>query len=260
MPELPDVEVFKNYLDATSLHQHIHKINIYDQQVFESSAEKFKEILEGHSFDHTRRIGKYLFVKIKSDGYLLMHFGMTGYLKYFKNESEKPDYIQLLVSYSNGFHLAYISKRKLGKLQIIEDLDKFCSENEIGPDALELDKKEFEELLSGKKGMVKTALMNQSILSGLGNVYVDEILFQSHIHPEQKLKNIDQEQRVKIYKKMNQVLRMAISQKADPDQLPDNYLLPHRKEGEKCPECGEMIKKIRINNRGTYICPECQQK
>jgi len=260
MPELPDVEVFKNYLDSTSLHQHISKIKIYDNQVFRTSSSVFKKVLEGHSFDHTRRTGKYLFVKIKSDGFLVLHFGMTGFLKYFKNNTEKPGYIQLLISFSNDFHLAYISKRKLGFLKIIDDPDKFCDENQIGPDALDLDKKKFVQLLSQKKGKLKSALMDQSLLSGLGNIYVDEILFQSHLHPEQKLKNIGEEELGEMYKKMNQVLQIAIRKKADPDQLPATYLLPHRKEREKCPRCGGKIKKIKVNGRGTYICPECQRK
>ncbi len=260
MPELPDVELFKRYLDSTSLDQNIREISTTDSQVYKTSPASLKKTLEGHSFDHSRRVGKYLFVKVKSDGYLIMHFGMTGYLKYYRNEEEKPDYIQLLITFTNDFHLAFISKRKLGKLDLTEDVEKFCRENDIGPDAMELDKDEFRELLSGKKGKVKTAMMDQSLMSGLGNVYVDEILFHSHIHPETPVGDMDEDIIDEIYSKMHQVVDTAIGNEVDPGEMPDSYLLPRRKEGEKCPNCGGEVKKITVNGRGTYFCPDCQRK
>jgi formamidopyrimidine-DNA glycosylase len=86
MPELPDVDIFKSYFDSTSLHQNIKEIETEKSRIFKTNTDKLKEIMEGHSFDHTHRTGKYLFTKIKSDGYLLLHFGMTGYL----NSSKLP--------------------------------------------------------------------------------------------------------------------------------------------------------------------------
>ena len=102
--------------------------------------------------------------------------------------------------------------------------------------------------------------MDQALISGLGNIYVDEILYQCRLHPEKSTGDISRKQQEMLFKNMKAVLKTAIRKKADPDQLPGTYLIPHRKEDEKCPKCDGKIKKIRVNNRGTYFCPECQHK
>jgi formamidopyrimidine-DNA glycosylase len=239
VPELPDVEVLKQYLDATSLHQDIQAVEVRDSRILEDiSSERLKTGLKDHSFDSTRRHGKYLFAELSDGCWLVLHFGMSGELKYFKSMEKDPEYDQLLISFSNGYHLAYNAPRKLGLVALIEDMETFVQKKELGPDAMGLDLTSFQELLSGRRGMVKSTLMNQQIIAGIGNVYSDEILFQARIHPRIGVKELDQETLRQLFNTMREVLQTAIDCRAIPDQFPSSYLTRHRNEGESCPNCG----------------------
>ena len=105
MPELPDVEVFKQYLDATSLHQSIAEVKILAPEMLKGmSVKELKQALEGDAFESSRRHGKYLFVKLDKGAFLVLHFGMTGFLTYFKNMDKEPAHQRLLIAFSNGYH------------------------------------------------------------------------------------------------------------------------------------------------------------
>jgi len=107
MPELPDVAIFKRYFDATSLHQKIERVEVYSRQVLQGiSPGKVKTELEGHAFESTRRHGKYLLVRLDTGKWLSLYFGMTGWLKYFKNLEKRPPHQRLLTDFSGGYHLA----------------------------------------------------------------------------------------------------------------------------------------------------------
>lgn len=261
MPELPDVEVLKGYLDSTALHQEIEAVDVNDEIVLEGiTPDKLEHELVGCTFDATRRHGKHLFVNLQPGDWLELHFGMTGDLKYYKHEEQEPDYTQILFHFKNHYRLAYIMPRKLGEVQLIESPDDFIEENNLGPDALDLDFESFKDLLSGRRGMVKSTLMNQEILAGIGNVYSDEILYQAGIHPRTKVKELSDQQLHQLYDKMQDVLQTAIDHQAKPEQFPDSYLIPHRSEGEKCPKCAGEVKRIEVSGRGGYYCPSCQSK
>lgn len=259
MPELPDVEIFKRYLDATALHQKIKQVDFGDESLFQAPLNNFEEALQGKELTETTRKGKYLFVKIKSEKWLVLHFGMTGYLKYYKDQ-DKPAHTQMLLSFSNGFQLAYICVRKLGKVFLTQDLDEFYKKHDLGEDALDFTKKDFDHFLESKTGSIKGALMDQSAIAGIGNIYADEILFQSKIHPKTKVENITGQKRQLLYDKMKSVLKMAIVKGADISELPKDYLISHREEGSSCPICKGKIKKIKVNGRSTYFCPQCQKE
>jgi formamidopyrimidine-DNA glycosylase len=119
MPELPDVEVFKQYLDATSLHQKIGKVKIIAPEMLKGgTVNRLKEALEGDAFESSWRHGKYLFVNLRNGPFLVLHFGMTGFLIYFKNRDKEPPHERLLIAFSNGYYLAYDCQRKFGKVAL----------------------------------------------------------------------------------------------------------------------------------------------
>ena len=208
----------------------------------------------------TTRRGKYLFIDSDQDAVMVMHFGMTGDLQYVNKNEKVPDYTKLELQLSNDEKLAYISKRKLGFVKATTDAAKFISENKIGKDALDLNKKEFIEILKSKRSMLKSALMDQSALSGIGNVYADEILFQCRFHPKRSTSRLADDEWEVLYKKTQEILKTVIRHDAIPSDLPDSYLTPRRKEGEKCPKCKGNVEKIKISGRGGYYCPSCQEK
>lgn len=261
MPELPDVEIYRRYIDATSLHQSIQSIQIKGKRLADSPISSIKRAVEHASFKETERIGKYLFVKLEGSDWLVFHFGMTGTLEYYKDdtaEERTPSHSQVLIRFSNGYTLAYISPRKLGKVLLAGSLEEFREKEGLGPDALSFTETEFLSLLHKKRGMIKTALMDQSSISGLGNIYTDEVLFQSGIHPKRESKTLSDKETRELFRGMRETLTTSIDAKADPSDMPKHFLLPRREPGATCPRCGGSIEKIKVGGRGTYFCPHCQ--
>jgi len=283
MPELPDVEVFRRYLNATALHQRIEEVEVLSSKVLEGvSAGRLEKELRGTLLDSTRRHGKYLFVYRATPAeksklpLLVLHFGMTGYLKYFKDpedegsepegpEETRPDlarklrHERLAFHFDNGYHLAYVSQRLLGSVHLVDDPDRFLEKKELGPDALELRFQELAGILGRGRGSVKSTLMNQKLLAGIGNIYSDEILFQARLHPKAEVRGLDGDALRKLHGKLRHVLETAIEAGADPDEMPRSWLLPHREEGKSCPRCSGKIRKAQVSGRSAYFCPDCQK-
>lgn len=264
MPELPDVEIFKQYLNATCLHQTIETVDINAEDMVKGISEKkLKEQLRNNRFISSHRHGKYLFAELESNGWLVLHFGMTGFLKYFKNPEKRPGHVRLCIGFSNGYHLAYDCRRKLGKIGFTQSLRKFIRETGLGPDAMDPDFEldSFKKILLKSKGSIKGVLMNQDMLAGVGNVYADEILFQSGVHPKAKTNALKEEILEGLFQVMREdVLPTAILCRADPSQFPGRYIIPHRQKGESCPKCRRVLQQIKVSGRTTYLCPKCQEK
>lgn len=261
MPELPDVEVFRRYLNVTGLHKPIRDVAVRDAGVLRGiSGSELNRRLKGRSLEETRRRGKHLLARTDGAGWLTLHFGMTGYLDYFKNPSGDSKYDRVVLDFTNGYHLAFVSARKLGRVGLIKDPARFFASHSLGPDALDLSLDDFEGLMRGRRGSTKRALMDQSLIAGIGNIYSDEILYQAGVHPRTPVGKLREEAIRRLFGRMKRVLKMAIERKANPDELPRTWLLSHRKEGAACPRCGGEVKRMRISGRSTYLCPACQSK
>lgn len=262
MPELPDVEIFKNYLEATSLHKEIEDVHVRSPEMLAgTSPSGLKKAMKGTSLQSAHRHGKYLFCRMDTGKHLVLHFGMTGFLKYFKNKDEEPSHVRLLLDFSNGYHLAYDCSRKLGKIELIDGIPEFIREKELGPDPLQpdFDFAAFKEAFKGSTGAIKPALMNQRYIAGIGNIYSDEILFQAGIHPKTFTGQLDESSLKKLYSEMeDHVLPEAIKAGARPDRLPSSFIIPHRSKDGECPACGGKIVKETISGRSGYYCPRCQ--
>ncbi len=258
MPELPDVEMMRQKA-ASALHRKIERVEVKDEGVLYNAPQTLRRHVKNHSFEEMKRIGKNLFVDIKDDQWLRMHFGMTGDLEFSENGNELPKYSRAVFHFDDESNLCYISRRKLGSIGVIEDISTFVDENGLGPDAMSLSKSEFTETLRNKRGMIKTALMDQKTIAGIGNVYVDEILYQCKIHPETKIGDLSDDQLKDIYSKMMRIFKTAINNDADPEKMPKHYLNTHRSEGESCPDCSGEIERIKVGGRSTYFCPDCQK-
>lgn len=265
MPELPDVENFKRYLDATALHKKIEKVKVGSHKILHGiSGPRLAKTLAGHALESTHRHGKHLFAGLDNGDWLALHFGMTGHLAYFKDLADDPKHDRLRLDFANGYHLAFVNQRLFGSVELTGDPGTFVEAAGLGPDALDdsLDEGAFRELFAGRRGQVKSALMDQSLMAGIGNVYSDEILFQAGIHPKTRIDNINPKEISKLYRTMRRVLEKAIDCGAGSEELlerlPRSYLLIRREDGAKCPRCGGTIKKIKSAGRTGYYCPACQ--
>jgi formamidopyrimidine-DNA glycosylase len=262
MPELPDVEVFKQYVHATCLHKKITDVDVRSQEILDDvSSRKLKRELMGGSFERASRHGKQLFVSIAGGDWLSMHFGMTGGLRYFKGMAKDTPYERLLVSFSNGYLLAYDCQRKFGKIGLVRDPEAYLNDHDLGPDALDddFDFKAFRQALRGRRATVKSALMNQQCIAGIGNVYSDEILFQAKIRPDTRTGALDADHLRRIYRTLRRALRTAVDRRADPDQMPKSWLTPRRRRGGACPRCGGDIRRAQVSGRTAYYCATHQR-
>jgi formamidopyrimidine-DNA glycosylase len=261
MPELPEVEIFKRYLDATSLHQRIDDVDVRNTYILkETSARELARRLKGRRFESSRRHGKHLFVRVDRDLWLRLHFGMTGSLQHFKNAERAPRYARVLFVFANNHCLAFEDQRQFGQIGLLKDVEEFLKEHSLGPDALDLDLGEFRRILGKHRGAVKSVLLNQRVVAGIGNIYADEILFRVRMHPTTEIARLAEKALTKLFRASHYVLRKAIAAKANTSQMPRSWLLPHRGRGGKCPRCGRKLRSARIGSRTAWFCPQCQKR
>jgi formamidopyrimidine-DNA glycosylase len=260
MPELPDVEVYRRYLNATSLHQRIRRTHLESPSLLDgTSPQALGRALKDRTFESTVRHGKYLLAASGRNRWLVLHFGMSGRLDYFRDRADIPDYTRCLFTFENGFHLAYVAPRKLGRIALIDSPQALVEHRELGGDALATSVAEFRKLASAHRGSVKSWLMNQRIMAGIGNVYSDEILFQACVHPRQPIGDLDAKALERLHRAMRSVLNSAIDAGAEPDRMPATFLLPHREHGGRCPCCHTRLATVRVGGRTAWYCPRCQR-
>ncbi|MFO7958876.1 MAG: DNA-formamidopyrimidine glycosylase family protein [Candidatus Brocadiia bacterium] len=259
MPELPDVEAMRRYLEATSLHQKVEGVEVRDDYVLKGvTPPDLREALVGREFRSTVRHGKNMLVELDEPPWLRLHFGMTGNLNYHRGEAPGLEHVRVLLRFSGGYRLAYLCQRKLGRISLPESPEAFVQEQGLGPDALSVDFDDFRRIMDGRRGRLKSALMNQHIIAGLGNVYADEALFQARLHPLRTVDSLSERRLEALHHAMRDVLRTSIARGSDARDLPAGYLLHRRGEGEDCPRCGGTIERVKVNQRSTYFCPRCQ--
>jgi len=272
MPELPEVETVKNTLKTLVLNKTIKSVDIYHDNIIEyPSVKEFKKQIMGEVINDITRRGKWLIFRL-DNYYLLSHLRMEG--KYFlKNNEPKEKHEHVIFKFTDNSELRYHDTRKFGKMHLIP-LDKI---NSIGP-LLSLGFEPWDKLLNeeyllnafkNKKLPIKTVLLDQSIITGIGNIYADEILYLSKIKPTKKACDITKKQCRDIIDNTRTVLEGAIKgggttirsyQSGDGIHgLFQQELLVHNRAKKECKKCGTIIQKIVVNGRGTYYCLKCQK-
>ncbi len=265
MPELPDVERFKRILDETALGETVACVTVTAPRLLGNlSPAAFSARLQGRRLVSSRRHGKHLLVGLDDGGWLTFHFGMTGGLAPFEDPAEDPPYDRVRFDFASGRRLAYTNVRLLGRLGLAEDPDRFLAAEGLGPDALDpaVDLEAFvARVLRGRRA-VKAALMDQSALAGIGNIYADEILFQARLHPARRTDGLTPEEAEVLNRTLRRVLETAIARGTGSetflDRLPADYLLPRREKGGHCPRCGTALETAKVGGRTGYLCPRCQ--
>jgi formamidopyrimidine-DNA glycosylase len=259
MPELPDVEHFKRYFESRALNKKIDEVTVHDKKVLGTSSSKLRSALRGRRFKSLGRHGKHLVARLDDDTIVDLHFGMTGQLVYYdEGKEDPPRHDRVDVRFDDGHHLAYDCQRKLGRIYLWIDEQTLREQHELGPDAMDISREDFVEALSKRRGKVKDALMDQSLLAGLGNVYADEVLFQHGINPEAKCGDLSRNELGKLHTTMQRVLRTALRHDGDASELPKKWLIHHREGGDECPRCGGRIKQGKVGGRTTYYCGKHQ--
>lgn len=265
MPELPDVELFRQVLEKRGLGKKIVTVGVSDPRIIGPlTSRDFTRQLVGRKLVEARRHGKHLLARIENDGWLTLHFGMTGGLEAFAGQKPAPPYSRVSLDFAGGEHLAYTNRRMIGRVGLTPDADRFIAEEKLGPDALgsEFTLGRFQKAAAASRRDVKSFLMEQEIVAGIGNIYADEILFQTRLHPKTLMSALTPQQLDALYHMIATVLKAAIKAGIGAEQLteraPKGFLLPERKKGGHCPRCGVVLALLRSGGRTGYFCPRCQ--
>jgi formamidopyrimidine-DNA glycosylase len=186
---------------------------------------------------------------------------MTGDLAYSRDRAGDPRFARVVFHFENGEWLAFEDMRLFGLAELVASPEEYVAGHNLGPDPLDpkFTWPRFAALLERRKGAIKSLLMTQEILAGLGNLYVDETLYQTSIHPRRAVERLALEERRAIYTTMRRMLRDVIARHERNAELPASYLTLHREEGERCPKCGGTIQRAVVFGRTTYFCGRHQR-
>ncbi|HEV8659351.1 MAG TPA: DNA-formamidopyrimidine glycosylase family protein [Thermoanaerobaculia bacterium] len=257
MPELPEVEIYCRYFAQHALQQKIERVRVQDERVLgDVRKQRLITALRGREFSRVRRHGKHLFADASSV-WLHLHFGMTGDLAFYRDVD--PRFARVIFDFTNGAHLAFEDMRLFGVVDLTRDPDVYIAEHHLGPDPLALTPRQFRDLLAPRRGAIKSLLMSQNVIAGIGNLYADETLFQASIHPRRAVDRLAPDDVRNIFMAMRRILREVIARKTDYASYPPRYLIHHREEGTRCPRCGGTIRRSVVFGRTTYFCAKHQR-
>ena len=271
MPELPEVETVKNTLKKLVLNKKIIDTKIiYPKMIEFPTEEEFKNQIKNQTILDIKRKGKWLMFEL-NNYYLLSHLRMEGkyILKQNNDPIEKHEHICFI--FNDGSELRYVDTRKFGRMHLIKKEEVYNQKplNELGlePWDKELNVKYLKDKYANKTIAIKTTLLDQSIIVGIGNIYADEILYLSYINPLKKSKSLTNKELENILKNTKKVLEKAIELGGTTirtyTSAPgihgrfQNELLVHNQN--TCPNCKKELKKIKIKGRTTYYCSKCQK-
>lgn len=275
MPELPEVETIRGTLERLVLHKEINDVSIFWPKIIKhpDDVEQFRMTLQGETIQRMARRGKFLLFYL-SDYVLISHLRMEGKYRVVDREEPIDKHTHVIFHFTDGTDLRYNDVRKFGTMHVFPIGEEFSVKplNQLGPDPFD-DSYKFEylsEKLSKTTRFIKAALLDQSVIAGLGNIYVDEVLFLAKIHPETRSHTLNQEQKKLIYEYAKEVLAKAVKQGGTTIRsyvdgqgemgMFQQELFAYGQEGEPCYNCETPIEKIKVAGRGTHICPSCQQR
>jgi formamidopyrimidine-DNA glycosylase len=261
MPELPEVETVVRSVAPRICGQTITGIETSESRIFRGQQSELRQSLPGQRIAAVDRWGKNILVRLDRHT-LRIHLGMTGKLLLPPARPTHPRATLVL----DDTTLVFDDARQFGRFELLPDASESLL---LGPDALSISLESFLSLLKQKRGAIKSVLMNQRILCGMGNIYTDEALFTARIHPLFPAYQVPRKKALALYEAMQALLREAIqaggssiSDYVDASGTRGEYQDRHQvygKEGAQCSRCGTAIQRIVVAQRGTHFCPRCQK-
>lgn len=298
MPELPEVETIKRGLTRLLPGKQVFKVEVIDSpKSFPNPDSEVEQFLYGATVTDVRRRAKVLLIELSSDYTLVIHLKMTGQLVYIKTQNSeiRPSAVEdrfaaghpndslvgdlpdrstrVVFKFYDGSHLYFNDQRKFGWVRLMPTImvPEIDFMKRVGPEPLEDEftgEVLFERLQRRKNTTIKAAILDQSVLAGVGNIYADESLWGAKIHPQTLVKNVPKAKILNLAFEIKSVMLLSIEKGGSTDR---NYLdaegkrgsyleFAHvfRREGQPCARCGTAIEKIRVAGRGTHLCPTCQ--
>jgi formamidopyrimidine-DNA glycosylase len=289
MPELPEVETVANGVDARVRGQRI--VSVWTSgkpQTFKSPEAEIVETLTGARIERVRRVGKSIVMDLargarsskkpvpcgndrkknteETHAQFLVHLGMTGRLLVSQPEVPLPPHTHAVLSLADKREVRFVDPRRFGRLSVVTEAGGYAGP---GIEPTTVSAEDFAKLFKGRKLAIKAALLNQSILHGVGNIYADESLFRAAIRPRKAAGRLTRNELDRLHKALQEVLAHAIqlggssvSDYVDADGVRGFFQLEHKvygRAGEDCLDCGTALKKIVVGGRTTVYCPKCQR-
>jgi formamidopyrimidine-DNA glycosylase len=255
VPELPDVEAYRRRFERLARGRVVGRaeIDASHPRALLAPSRAVLGALQGRRVGEARRIGKWLFARV-GRAWLVLHFGMTGDLEAMGGDAT-PEHARLVLRFRGGGGVAFTDPRRFGKIGLARSPQEFAQEHDLGPDALGLSGRRFLERFQDRRGSIKAALLDQSVVAGVGNLWADESLWRARLHPAAAIENVRRAKLRALHRALEAALRQGIRHK---ERAAAAWLLPHRHAGGHCPRCGAKLARGTIAGRTTYWCPREQ--
>ncbi|TES97648.1 DNA-formamidopyrimidine glycosylase [Patescibacteria group bacterium] len=281
MPELPEVTTIVEGLRKKVIGKKITDVWCDHQKMIQNSEFGIQKVIDAKIVDVKRR-AKYIIIDLGNGLSMVMHLRMTGHLLYRPLDKSKyskalddpyNQFVHFKLKLDDNHELAFSDLRKFGTVEVmsIPKVKNYFENKEIGPEPLDesFTYEVFLGRINRKKGAIKTVLMDQTVIAGIGNIYADEILFEAGIHPKCKVNQLNSAELKKIYEAIRKVLKEAVKLRgtsiSDFRDLSgergsfEKALKVYRQTGKPCSKCGTKIERIVVGQRGTHFCPKCQK-
>jgi formamidopyrimidine-DNA glycosylase len=287
MPELPEVETVRRGLAELIIGKTVVSAQHDTDKAFPNASKDVKAFLIGAIVTAVRRRAKVLMIDLSSDYSLVVHLKMTGQMVYVgdtrfgaghPNDSlinALPDRsTRVTLAFHDDTHLYFNDQRKFGWMRLMPTIEipNIDFMKKVGPEPLDADFTAYqftERFARRARTSIKAALLDQTVVAGVGNIYADESLWGAKIHPKRLVSSVTKEEFKKLYKALRDVMNLSIEKGGStmttyvsPEGKRGSYLTfasVFRRDGQACPRCGTTIEKLRVAGRGTHICPHCQQ-
>ena len=267
MPEAPELEVVKVFLIERAVGANVESARVLRPSVLRSLAGDFEIDIAGRVIEDVRRTGKFLTLGISGDRLLVINPMLTGGLQWSDPSDRVFKRTCFVLALSNGRELRYIDERQMGRVYYVsaDQMEQIPQYAEMGADALDepLTLSEFKERLRPFRGEIKGIITRGRVISGIGNAYVDEILWEAEVYPFSKKRDLSDNDLQRILDASSQVMQEAVEQvreamAGDIHRKRRDFLKVHNRGGEPCPRCGTAISQLTANQRITSYCRTCQ--
>lgn len=274
MPELPEVETIARSLAPRLKGRSVAGIELIHGPLLRTGGRKALEALRGRRVLGVRRRGKMLLIECEGARTLVFHLKMTGQFLFAERGAPRDKHVRLVIRFEGGRdELRFRDVRKFGFLLCLEgEPESACVElGRLGPEPLEVGRPQFQAILKARRGRIKSVLLDQTRLAGVGNIYADETLFDARIHPETPASSLRADSAERLFLSLRKILAAAVD--AGGSTLTDagyhdaagnagEFQLEHKvydRTGEPCLACGTLIKMKRVGGRSSHFCPKCQR-
>lgn len=268
MPELPEVQCLVNRLEPLLRGKTIEHTTVdWRRTVATPKVDSFIDGLCGATIESITRRAKFLVLRLtgnKEPLYLIVHLRMSGRLQYHEQQDTQR-HERVRITFTDGWHLSFLDPRKFGRVWLVSDPESVLKD--LGPEPLDrtFNEAALAALLKERKMRLKPLLLNQRIIAGLGNIYVDESLWRSRLHPLLRSDRLTAEQIKQLYRAIRSTLTLAIRHQGTDygdGVIEFGVYKPqvYARTGEPCRRCKTAIKRLQVAQRGTHVCPVCQPR